>query len=67
MRNQEFFPAGRGSWNEGTSMNILSVVHQRKTVQGKTLKFVLLAFLEIAFQMKHLTHRRTQPGHFFLK
>ena len=48
------------SWNEGTSINISSTTHQRKTPQEKILEFFLLDSLKTVFQMRHSTHRWTQ-------
>ena len=67
VRNQGLFRAGEVSWNEGTSINILSSTYQRKTLKGKLLEFFLLHTFKTAFQMGHLNHRWTQSGYFFLK
>ena len=57
----------RGFLELGTSINILSTTHQRKAQQGKMSEFFLRDTLKIAFQMRHITHRWTQSGYFFLK
>ena len=57
--NQESFRAGEVSWNEGTSISILSTTHQRKAPQGKILAFFLLDTLKTGFQTRRLTRAWT--------
>ena len=64
-RNQKFFKAGEVSWNQGTSINILSKAHERKALLGKILEFLLQDAVKTTFRMKNLTQRRTQSGPFF--
>ena len=54
------------SWNDGTSINILSTTHQEKAPQGKIVKTFLLDALKTAFQIqkRHLTQRWVQSGFF---
>ena len=55
--NQEFFRAGKASWNEGTSINILPIKHQRKAPQGEIWSFFLLDALKTAFQVRKLSEK----------
>ena len=64
--NQEFL-VSKVSWNESTSVNILSATHQRKVPQGNILEFFLLDALKTAFQMRHVIHRWKQSGYFYPK
>ena len=66
-RNQEFFRAGEVFQNKGTSINFLSTTQERKTQQGKISDIFFLDALKTAFQIRNLTHRRTQLEHFFPK
>ena len=46
-RKQEFFRLGGFPWNLGTSMNILSTTHDRKTPQDKMLAFFSWKLLKL--------------------
>ena len=64
-RNQKFFKAEEVSWNQGTSINISSKTHERKTLLGKILEFFLQDTVKTTFRIKNLIQRWTQSGLFF--
>ena len=66
-RNQELFRAGKVSWNQDTSINILSLRYRRENLKGELFEFLFLDAFETAFSMRYLNHRWTQSGYFFLK
>ena len=55
-------PPGEFSWNQGTSINILSTTHERKAPHGKILFFSPGNSLNC---MRNLTHKWSQSRHFF--
>ena len=63
----QFFRAGGGSWNKGTSLNISATNHKRKAPQGKILEFFLLGTLDTldaAFR-KSLDHKWNKSRYVF--